>query len=363
MILSTEDSTRNEKINMSTPQEEGYNYGLAILRILITFTVVLNHYWGPSGNASVFEAFVDKSRPLAVPIFMLLSFFFIEKKLSFISADLVKERMKRLMIPYFSWAIIYFTVELVLFNCFEVAVYDTNYNLFSQLGWQILLGSATCLNPPFWFMAVLIFYTLSTFLIFRFLRGEKPYFLLTIIALISLILQYSGINVLWFGKLEYEQRWTLGRGIEMLPYIVLGLSMSKSKIGNRLREHRWVYLTVLLIMIFICYKYTVFAPLEGFGYGGIYLILLSCLVFIFFSLLPINLAPKCIKSAIKFVSKYSFGVFCMHFLGGKILYLFIYRFSLNIDKFLVCIIIFAVCFGIAVVISRIPLKYTKFLVS
>lgn len=341
---------------------KNYNYGLAVLRIMMAFVVVLCHFWNSSDSFTGMALFFHKLKPLAVPTFLLMAFFFFEKSLHACSLSSLKKRLSRLLAPHICWAFIYFGVEMILSKLFNIVLYDAECNMYSQLFWQIFLGSAKNLAPPFWYQSVLILYTILVWLIFKFIKSDKAYILLFIFTAASLFLQYSGINVLWFGGLDYEQRYTLGRFVEMLPYIPVGLIIAKSGLVKILERFKWVLL-LLAALIFVCLNNSTLFKTGDFGYGGIYLLVTSTLILLFFSILPLHFLPKPFRAVIMFVSKYAFGIFCSHFLVGKIFNYYITYFEIQINEFLSCVAIWAICFVLSFLISLIPSKFFKQLVE
>lgn len=341
---------------------KNYNYGLAVLRIMMTFVVVLCHFWNSDDSFTGIALFFHKLKPLAVPTFLLMAFFFFEKSLHACSLSSLKKRISRLLVPHICWAFIYFGVEIILSKFFNIILYDTEYNMYLQLFWQVLLGSAKNLAPQFWYQSVLILYTILVWLIFKFIKSDKAYILLLAFTAASLFLQYSGINALWFGGLEYEQRYTLGRFVEMLPYIPVGLIIAKSGLVKILKKIKWVLLP-LSAMIFVFLNNSTRFTTGDFGYGGIYLLFTSTLIFLFFSILPISVLPKPFCAVIMFVSKYAFGIFCSHFLVGRIFNYYITYFGIQISEFLGCVAIWAICFVLSFLISLIPSKFFKQIVE
>lgn len=81
---------------------ENYNIGIAFLRIWMCLEVILVHYWSVSDikNIPWYLLPFESTKMLAVPVFMIISFYFVEK--DFISCDLlrIKKRFKRLVIPH-----------------------------------------------------------------------------------------------------------------------------------------------------------------------------------------------------------------------------------------------------------------------
>ena len=82
-------------------EKQDINIGLCILRIIMSFEVILIHVSVNSNN--VILAHLDLLQMYAVPVFMLLAFFLTEEIISSNSVMLIKKRINRLAIPYMMW--------------------------------------------------------------------------------------------------------------------------------------------------------------------------------------------------------------------------------------------------------------------
>lgn len=82
-------------------EEKKYNYGILILRLLLTLAVILNHFWDVENPGVLKPMYLLRS--CAVPTFMLLSFFLTEKAISAPSVVNLKKRIARLATPFFVW--------------------------------------------------------------------------------------------------------------------------------------------------------------------------------------------------------------------------------------------------------------------
>lgn len=71
----------NKKVSYDRSMENTYNYGLALLKIIMSFEVVLCHYWGRYGEYTVLTGnyllLFSWLRNLAVPVFLIISFYYL----------------------------------------------------------------------------------------------------------------------------------------------------------------------------------------------------------------------------------------------------------------------------------------------
>lgn len=65
-----------------------------------------------------------------------------------------------------------------------------------------------------------------------------------------------------------------------------------------------------------------------------------------------------IKKSISFLSPYTLGIYCMHYLIGDLMTL-----TVKEPSFLMCIFIFVICYVISIIINYIPIKSIKMLIK
>ena len=126
-----------KKIKQFPNQIFYYDIGLAILRPILSFLVIMHHFHDYSLDKGKFKLFFRALHKFEfhVTIFFLMSFYFSHKTL--ISKDYKKklERLKRLIVPYFLWPIIVFFLNKILRKFFKIK--DIS---FIQLKFQFLCG-------------------------------------------------------------------------------------------------------------------------------------------------------------------------------------------------------------------------------
>ena len=201
--------------NLKTPER---NYNLDLLKMLCAFLVVVVHF----GKQS--PSFIRGLCGFAVPIFMILAFYFFWQKIT--SIDIIK-RLKKLFIPMLGWAIIYFIVYKVLLGINGITI--------SDLVWQITTGHSGKLNASMWFQNNLIILTMFAFIIFK--KFKNHFFeIMLYCCFLAYMLEYSGINYALYENLRFELKFPLEGLTEMVPYMVIGLILAKYDILKIFRE-------------------------------------------------------------------------------------------------------------------------------
>lgn len=356
---------------MTDNKDTAYNYNIALMKAFFSFCVVLVHYWVPD-NGSAFPMMVFRNViDVSAPVFFIISFFLTADFLRHNTFNSIKKRMLRLYIPHVFWAFTYFfgylaAIEL-LRKYYSMAdfLYNTEFINKKSLLWQILLGSDVFLCPQFWYQFVLILLTVISIIIYR-ISPKNGTKIMIALAAAALVLQYSGINHSIFVYKRYEIRYSLGRIAESIPYAVIGILLHGSRTLDFLKKNVFIVLftcpVLLILFTFISTKLNT-TP-EGFGYSGVQMILVSVICFVFFNSLPLERAGIMVKKALKLLSKYSFGLFCIHMGVGRLLEgVVFFRFNIKWGSFTECILIYLVSLILAYLIGRIPGDFFKKLVS
>ena len=91
-----------------------FNISFSILRMYLSFVVINNHLIDESKIRNICILKLLKNR-ISVPIFFIMSFFLCYKLFSLNDKMKIKNRLERLIIPYFIWPIIIW----ILINVFR----------------------------------------------------------------------------------------------------------------------------------------------------------------------------------------------------------------------------------------------------
>ena len=271
---------RNKCKNNSINQNKELNIGIRILRIFLSFMVVIDHFY----NRKIVKKY-SYIIYYHIPCFFLISFFFTYRTLISFNISKIKIRFERLLIPYFCWSLIAW-IKRNLYYYIRKRKF-----IYSIKDFSISLINGHILNVVLWFQNILILVTLL-FLIIIFLFKKKYLFIFKLLYLLSYILQYSGINYFFFLKnFSTHSRSTFGRFFEAIP------------------------LTIILILIT---KYQIFSEINNFKYGGLRLNLAAFCIFIIFSLIPSKIYGFDLKNNVIIkITNYTGGIYFTHYLIGK----------------------------------------------
>lgn len=306
-------------------EKKQLNVGLNLFRILLTFGVVLDHFWlgiSPAQQTQGVTAAFYQLRTMAVPAFMTMTFFFTARR--FIGGDVpwLKKRYVRLYEPFCFWAVVYWLVHLAVMR------FDARYGVaVSDLLWQLFLGSSRHLCTQFWFHTDLIILTALFFLAFRLVKCPRANIYLGLGALtLSYTLQYTSLNEAVFGWMPYEAKYPLGRVAPMMAYAGMGFLLAAVKDRlNALPGGVKVALALCGIWLAWWVTYCKVCPRPGgsCGYAGVNLSLIAWGLMAAFYFLPFDRLPEAATKVVLGVSKYCMGVYCVHLLLGQIVFDFV----------------------------------------
>lgn len=286
-------------------QKKFFNINLALLRIYLSFIVVNLHCFKNSIIKNKYLLLLLKNY-IPVPIFFIMSFYFCYNLFITKNLEKYKQRLERLLIPYFTWPII----NWILNNIFNLILKTKLSSTFKDLKIQLLTGH--CFMAVLWFQYNLIFITILFFIIKLLFKKNFIIFIINL-QIMGFFLQFSNINYNYFSQYSYNIKYTFGRFFEVIPYCVSGYILSFLQIINKLNKFRVKSIYIIFLIIIIVIKYKIFIENNGFSYQGFKLYIFSICVFFFFSLLQIEkVTNKNINKIIRIISNSTTGVYFLH---------------------------------------------------
>ena len=339
-------------------EKNNFNYGIALFKLAMCFEVVLGHFWRfPKDN---FPTRYDMLLGLIVPSFLFLAFYFSANTFTTADDAKIKKRIWRLVYPQIGWAVIYWIVLMIL----QIRI--SSGITFTDLLWQIATGHSQKLNPSMWYQSVLIALTFIYIIVFRFVSAKKGLLIILSMALVSVWFQYSGLNHLLCESLRYELKFPLRRFFEMIPFAALGYIVSYFNVFNRFRlnENRTMYIVVFGILFLLIFIFRLIPLTPGYGFFLNENNLLGVFVATIFAyLLPLEKLPEKMRSIIMFVTKYTYGIYCMHRLVALVLGIVMTVLKIELSGFIYCIVIYSIAFCVSHLMSISSCRYLKQLVE
>lgn len=180
---------------------------------------------------------------------------------------------------------------------------------------------------------------------------------------VAFIIQYSGINFRLFDSLRYELKYPLGRFCEMIPYATIGFSCAYFNVFEKVKEKRIFSIIMFGLASLFLLKYSFINWASGFGYSNNNCLLLGFFVIGFAYLIPFEKLSQKAKKVLKFLTKYTLGIYCMHRIVAEFLKILFSKIGINIDSFVLCIITYITGFFVSFLMCKIPTKFSRELVD
>ncbi|OGS69798.1 MAG: hypothetical protein A3G95_00305 [Flavobacteria bacterium RIFCSPLOWO2_12_FULL_31_7] len=322
------------------------NFGILILRIIATLSVVIIHVSAPEvvkfGEISSFEwhvaNFFDSISRYAVPVFFMISGALLLGR-TFEIKDFLKNRLGKIIPPFLFWSLFYSIVNRYFFN-------HETFNL-SKIVKDIFYGSEYHL----WFVFALIGVYLIAPIIQKWIQISKKndikYYL--IIWLLTLFLTIPGVAI-YFPKINF----TYFSGF--LGYFILGYYLKQYvKWPNSIS-----YLLILIGLVitifgtyYFTYKTNKFYD-YFYEYLSIHTLLVSVGVFLLFN--TVEKVNEKIKPVLSKLNDCSFGIYLIHpFVINILILLGFFTFTIHpiIDVLLFSLVCFLSSFFIVFLIKKI----------
>ena len=257
--------------------------------------------------------------------------------------------------PHIFWGCAYYLIYKLLSIAGLVALDISTKDLF----WQLITGHSQNLDGVLWYQVNLIWLTVLFSIIVNVWKSGKKWIVFGMLSLFSLVLQYSGVNLLLWGDMCFELRYPLGRLIEMLPIAVCGLMAGYFKVFERIKDilpRKNLIIGLFLIVSFLTI-YPVFTVPEGYGYAGVEkFIVAGCFVFLFW-LLPFERCTRKIRNVIIVLTDYTLGIYCLHFGIHNLVCWFVQpRYGWPEGSFLGCCGIYIICYLLSMLIAHLSIK-------
>ena len=212
------------------------NIGLASLRIYLSFLVVTTHCFRP--KATIRKKIIIKLiyNNIHVPTFYVLSFYFCYKLFKLNNIKKIKIRFQRLLIPYFVWPIIIWSLQ----NLLSFLSIKINKISFKKLILQFLTGHV--FMTVLWFQYDLIFITLLIFIIHLYNEKWSLYILINL-KLFGIFFTYSNYNYIIFSKYYSYIKYPFGRFFEVIPYSITGYIFGYLNLIQIITKNRIISIT------------------------------------------------------------------------------------------------------------------------
>ena len=283
---------------------ESINYGLSILKVILSFVVVTVHNFDKKTSNNKYIIFITKNRLLHVPSFFIMSFYFMCKHLLSLDFKMLLKRLIRLLIPYIIWPIFFWKLNQYLNRNYKKKLPAT----IEDLKQQLLLSNKYMY--PLWFNFDLIVITILFYVII-FIFRKHSLFIFQLLLLLSYVIQYSKYNFNnFFQKNPYYNVRSIKSIHTSIPFAVAGYTLGYYKVLDIIKKHKIKTFILAYITYNIIADYNIFSNINTTYYEGIDLNIKSICFILIFSLFPSSLAKdNIIRKFLIFITNYTGGIY------------------------------------------------------
>ena len=224
----------------------------------------------------------------------------------------MKLRLERLIIPFIIYPIVVWIMNNLMFLVIKFNRFKRLLTL-NELILNLITGKGIFGIGILWFHFNLIIFSIFFFLA-SFLLKNNFLVVFQILSSLSYIIQYSKINYKFFRSYTVNIWMSIGNLIETFPIAIVGFSLASSNILTTFLNNRKKCLFFFSFFRYLIMNYDVFSNLAGFSSPGIIKTVYSFFLFNIFYLVPLEILNDKILYFITQITKFTQGIYCLHFL-------------------------------------------------
>ena len=322
---------------------------MAIMGIVFCHASVFFLTFGVDNADFYSVAFFNCLRDFSIPVFVMLSGALLLNRNESFKA-FFKKRLSRLLVPFLFWALVYI-------------IYSHNYT-FSNIC-NIIFGHSGGLGVTFWFVWMIMLMYLGIFIINKLInhRGESIIYVLTVLSLAYFIIVKLGFS-------PYPDRMVYFASF--IVYIIIGYFIAHHDlVGSRVNGKHLALLGLAVsvalyfyyILGFVVPRSQLSGRLICLGYFTPLLLILSVNVFIFFKYsdrtgIMEMISKSRLGEIITLISKYSFGIYLVHYLIIDIIKVNFLAYMHHYNSFVEILLLFStvliISLAVLFVLDRLP---------
>jgi len=316
----------------NTINKKKINYNIELLRLLLSFWVVIQHCYRKS-NKNLKGLF-------HVPTFMIMSFFYYNNILKTRDIIKIEQRLQRISIPYILWPTFLFISNNILFLLFGFSQYNKKLIL-NDLVLQLIFGFNY--HYIFYFQFILILLTILFTIISIIFKGSYI-FNFQLLLILAYIIQYSYWSLYFLKPYPDSINISLGTIFELLPFAVAGVTLHYFGLITTLKKIKGLALFFSGTIIYLILKFNIFTRIQGFLFPGIMLNIGGICIFTIFSLFSFQ--NENLVEILKIITKYTGGIYYIHMICYSFLkqIFFFVEAKMFIGVIIIYIISYIICY-------------------
>lgn len=274
--------------------------GIEILRMIFAFFILFFHCRNHKIYSSYFISYLEQIIDLGLTQFFIISFYFSYNSFTSKNINKIKERFKRLLIPYIIWPIIRYLLK---------ALFKSNYGKKQSkfLIKQILIGNGIyCI---FWFNFHLIFISL-VFTIIIFATTKYMDFIIFFGFLLFLI---SSLNIYhqFCNEFKFILKFSIGKLINTYKLGLISFFLSSMKIIENKIAKNYLLFYIFLFFSLIINNINIIKEFPKYFF--------SILLILIFTSIPFEKLKISTYTFIKQISSYTGGIYYIHIFMNSLL--------------------------------------------
>ena len=281
-------------MNYSNINNKNINLGIQLLRTILCFWVLSFHYLNAE-KLNYFFFYLTKKKFFHVPCFSFITFYYSYNIFSQSNITKIKNRLKRLLIPYIIWPLIAYIKNNPFLKNFS----------FYPLKMQFLLGRQ--FMSPHWYLFSITIITIFIYILSN-LCNTSFLFYSQLLMILVYIGQYS--NFYQFMNIyKPNVKYPILDTLSIFPICITGLTFASLNLFQFLKIYNRKVIFFSFIFLSFLFKYDCFVDLGG--YNGIMNNFASFFLFSIFYLLPLEKLNLGLKRVIKHITNFTQGIYCL----------------------------------------------------
>ena len=312
----------------SNPIIKKVNIGIQTIRMMCCLLIICVHFYG-------YPSKIIREYIYSMHLFHFISFYYSYKTLSSRNIAKIKERIKRIFIPYIGWPLIFYAYN-------NLSRASEQYDL-KDLYYQILMGCGV--YGIYWFLFNLLLLTLF-FTLMNYIFKRITIVILFFICVFDYCFLFSGkAEELIFNNYRLKPIKHSIRPLFLhFIFVYTGYFFGSINLINKLYKIRIISIIFSFSFIYIFIKNfdLIFSKVSPF-YKGLVQELFVFNIFIFFAMIPFDkINHKYLNSILDTLTNYTGGIYYLHVKMGNYFRAFIYK-GKRID-FEGCLKIYLYCY-------------------
>ena len=267
--------------------------GIEILRMFFAFIILFFHCRNRKIYSPSFMTYLIEVVDVGIALFFIISFYFSYSSFTSKKINKIKERFKRLIIPYAIWPIIIY-LQRASFKIINIK------KKLKFLIYQILIGNGIyCI---FWFNFNLIF-VLLFFTIIIFITRKYMTFLI-LFGLIIFLISSSNAYLQFWNRFKFDVKFSVGKIDNTYKLGLIGFFISSKKIIENKINKKFIIIFIFILVLILINKINIIKLFPKYFFSIL-------LIFIFTSI-PIEKLEIRTYTFIKQISSYTGGIYYIH---------------------------------------------------